>query len=179
MLNGTGDGSYEIRQLDGGAVQDAIVGLAEVLIDCVEGGASVGFLQPLSLARAESFWSEVADAVGRGETALWVGMSGKLVTGTVQLRLKTMENQPHRAEIAKLLVRRSGRRAGMGAALMEAAEDGARTLGRTTLVLDTTTSDAERLYLRRGWQLAGTIPGYALYPDGTLCHTSFYWKHLA
>lgn len=173
------DRAHKIRQLDAAGVQRAIPGLVDVLVDCVDGGASVGFLQPLSVGRAESFWSEVAEAVGREETAIWVSMAGKQLQGTVQLRLKTMENQPHRAEVAKLLVLRSGRRTGVGDALMAAAEDGARELGRTTLVLDTTTSDAERLYLRRGWQLAGTIPNYALYPDGTLCHTSFYWKHLA
>jgi GNAT superfamily N-acetyltransferase len=172
--------AWAIERLDPEGARAAIPSLAEVLFDCVEGGASVSFMQPFSLARAAQFWSGVAAAVERGSTALWVGAGPDgSISGTVQLQLAMPENQPHRAEVTKLLVHRQARRGGLAAALMRAAEEHAAGIGRTTLVLDTASADAERVYQRLGWQLAGVIPCYALYPDGTPCSTSIYWKHLA
>ncbi len=172
--------AWSIERLDPEGARAAVPALAEVLFDCVDGGASVGFMQPFSLARAAQFWSGVADAVERDSTALWVGARPDGgISGTVQLQLAVPENQPHRAEVAKLLVHRQARRRGLAAALMRAAEEHAARIGRTTLVLDTASAEAERVYQRLGWQLAGVIPRYALYPDGTPCSTSIYWKHLA
>lgn len=171
--------TWSITRLDPAGAQAAIPALAEVLCDCVDGGASVSFMHPLSVARAAQFWHGVAKAVERGTTALWIGSGGDgVVQGTVQLQLVATENQPHRAEVAKLLVHRHARKGGLAAALMTALEKHAAEIGRTTLVLDTASAEAERVYQRLGWQLAGVIPLYALYPDGRPCSTSIYWKHL-
>jgi GNAT superfamily N-acetyltransferase len=158
-----------------------IRGLAQVLLDCVEGGASVSFMQPLSMERAEAFWRGVADGVARGERALLVAedASGAIV-GTVHLVLAQPENQPHRADVSKMLVHRRARRQGLGAALMQAAERVAAEEGKSLLVLDTVTgSEAERLYERLGWQRCGVIPGYALWPGGGLCATTIFFKTIA
>lgn len=154
-------------------------GLTEVLIDCVEGGASVSFMHPLSRARALAFWRRVADDVGNGARALLVAEDDIGIIGTVQLVLDQPENQPHRADLSKMLVHRRARRLGVGAALMHAAEDVARRAGKTLLVLDTASDDAERLYARAGWTLVGIIPDYALLPQGGLCSTSVYYRKLA
>lgn len=154
--------------------------LADILIDCVEGGASVSFMLPLSRPRAEAFWQGLRAGVATGERALLVAEDerGQLL-GTVQLVLAQPENQPHRADVAKLLVHRRGRRLGVGRALMEAAEGMAVEEGKRVLVLDTATGgDAERLYQRLGWQLTGQIPGYALWPEGGLCATTIFHKCL-
>ena len=155
-------------------------GLAQVLCDCVEGGASVGFMRPLSIERAEAFWRGVAAGVARGERALLVAEDASgVIVGTVQLVLAQPENQPHRADVAKMLVHRRARRAGLGAALMRAAEHMAAEEGKSLLVLDTVTGgDAERLYARLGWQRCGVIPGYALWPNGGLCATTVFFKPL-
>src|SRR5438477_5910064 len=154
------------------AVDDAqIDGLADVLIDCVEGGASVSFMHPLPRDRAVAFWRRVAHGVAVGERALLVAEDARGLCGTVQLVLDLPENQPHRADLAKMLVHRRARRQGLGAALMRAAEDTARECGKTLLVLDAVTGgDAERLYQRLGWQRVGVIPGYALMPRRVLRH---------
>jgi GNAT superfamily N-acetyltransferase len=151
--------------------------LTQVVLDCVEGGGSVGFMQPLLPDRARGFWRGVAASVERGERALLVAEdeSGTIV-GTVQVVLAQPENQPHRAEISKLLVHRRARREGLGAALMSAAEQVAIEESRTLLVLDTASADAERVYERLGWQRCGVIPGYALWPDGGLCATTIFFK---
>jgi ribosomal protein S18 acetylase RimI-like enzyme len=153
--------------------------LAEVLIDCVEGGASVGFMQPLSRARAVAFWRRIAEGVAAGERVLLVAEDARGVCGTVQLVLAQFENQPHRADLSKLLVHRRARRRGLGAALTRAAEAAASECGRTVLVLDTATAEAERLYERLGWERVGRIPGYALLPEGGLCDTTVYYRCLA
>lgn len=155
-----------------------VTALADVLLDCVAGGASVGFLAPLARERAVAFWRRVADGVATGERIVLVAEDGGGICGTVQLVLATMENQPHRADLSKLLVHRRARRHGLGAALVHAAEDEARRRGRTLLVLDTATDGAERLYARLGWQRVGTIPGYALMPDGAPCDTRVYYREL-
>lgn len=161
------------------ALDDApIAGLADVLMDCVEGGASVSFMHPLGRDRAEAFWRGVAQGVAAGERALVVVEDAHGVCGTVQLILAQPENQPHRAELAKMLVHRRARRHGLGAALMREAEDIARERGKTLLVLDTASADAERLYERMGWEKVGVIPGYALLPQGGLCQTTVYYRNL-
>lgn len=157
-----------------------IEGLAEVLVDCVEGGASVSFMLPLTRERARAFWHGLAADVAQGRRLLFVARDDAGIVGTVQAVLSQPENQPHRGDIAKMLVHRRGRRGGIGAALMRAAEDGARAAGKTLLVLDTATgSDAERLYERQGWHKVGVIPDYALWPQGGLCATTIYYRRLA
>ena len=155
-----------------------LAGLAALLVDCVEGGASVSFMQPLSQQRAVAFWRDVGAAVERGERALLVAEGAAGIVGSVQVVLAQPENQPHRAEVAKMLVRRGSRRAGLGRRLMQAAEDVARRNGKTLLVLDTASADAERLYQRAGWVRCGTIPGFALLPQGGLCATTIFYRQL-
>ena len=162
------------------AVDDAQVeALAGVLIDCVEGGSSVSFMHPLTRDRAVAFWRRVADDVAAGRRALLVAEDAQGICGTVQLVLDQPENQPHRADLAKMLVHRRARRRGLGAALMRAAEATARDCGKTLLVLDAVTGgDAARLYERLGWTPAGDIPRYALMPDGKPCSTTYYYRDL-
>ena len=156
-----------------------IEALADVLIDCVEGGASIGFMLPLTRDRALAFWRRVAQGVARGERALLVAEDAHGICGTVQLILDVPENQPHRADLAKMQVHRRARRQGLGAALMRAAEATAVECGRTLLVLDAVTGgDAERLYGNLGWQRVGVIPGYALMPDGEPCSTTYFYRDL-
>ena len=156
--------------------------LADVLMDCVEGGASVGFMLPLPRAKAIAFWQNALASAARGERILLVAedLNSKLIVGTVQVVLAMPDNQPHRADVAKMQVHRCARRRGVGEALMRAAEATAREAGKSLLVLDTVTgSDAERLYLRLGWQRCGEIPGYALWPQGGLCSTTVFYKSWA
>lgn len=166
-----------IRRLT--AVNDTDVqSLAELLIDCVDGGASVSFMHPLPLPKALAFWRGVTDGVAQGERALLVAEDAEGIVGTVQLVLGLPDNQPHRAEVAKMLVHRRARRQGLGALLMQAAEQVARECGKTLLVLDTAGDEAERLYARLGWQRVGVIPGFALLPQGGLCDTTYFYKVL-
>jgi GNAT superfamily N-acetyltransferase len=153
--------------------------LSEVLIDCVEGGAGVSFLLPMTRAKAAAFWQGTAASLAPGERAVLVAddPAGAIV-GTVQVIWAQPENQPHRGEIAKMLVHRRARRQGIGAALLAAAERAALAAGKTLLVLDTASGDAERLYARQGWQAVGQIPDYALWPDGTPTATTVYFKML-
>jgi GNAT superfamily N-acetyltransferase len=152
--------------------------LAQVLIDCVEGGASVSFMQPLAPDRAVAFWRGVSGSVARGERALMVAERDGDVVGTVQLVLAQPENQPHRADLSKMLVHRHARRQGVGAALLRLAESVALECGKTLLVLDTASRDAERLYARMGWQRCGQVPDYALLPQGGLCATTLFYRRL-
>jgi GNAT superfamily N-acetyltransferase len=153
--------------------------LCEVLIDCVDGGASVNFMWPMTREKAQRFWRGVNDGLARGDRALIVAEdhAGRIV-GTAQAVWAPQENQPHRADVAKMLVHRGARRLGVGAALLAAAERAARAAGRTLLVLDTASDEAERLYERGGWQRVGTIPRYALMPDGPFCSTVVFYKDL-
>jgi len=154
--------------------------LADVLMDCVEGGASVSFMQPLTRERAAAFWRKVADGVRAGTRALLIAEDDEGVCGTVQLIFDLPENQPHRADLAKMLVHRRARRKGLGAALMHAAEQTARECGKTLLVLDAVTDgDAARLYAKLGWVRVGDIPNYALYPQGGYCSTTYFYRNLA
>lgn len=169
----------EISTLDAQQARRVVPDLASVLIDCVEGGASVSFQHPLSRENAEQFWRSVADSVAAGTTRLLIAVHEGRIVGTVQVELVMRENQPHRAEIAKMLVHRSARRSGLGARLMLAAEAEAKRAGRTLLVLDTMTgSGAEQMYARLGWIRVGTIPGFALMPFGGMCDTTFFYKQL-
>ncbi len=153
--------------------------LASVLIDCVEGGASVSFMSPLTRERAVAFWRHVARGVAAGHRAVLVAEDAAGICGTVQLVFDLPENQPHRADLAKMLVHRRARRQGLGAALVRAAEATARDSGKSLLVLDTVTgSDAERLYARLGWQRVGEIPRYALWPQGGFCSTTVFYRDL-
>jgi GNAT superfamily N-acetyltransferase len=169
---------WSVRRLH--TLEDAhIEALAEVLIDCVEGGASVSFMHPLTRERAVAFWRRVQQAVATGERALVIAEDARGVCGTVQLILAQAENQPHRADLAKMLVHRRARRQGLGAALMRAAESTAREYGMALLVLDAVTGgDATRLYERLGWVRVGDIPDYALLPRGGLCSTTVYYRKL-
>ena len=154
-------------------------GLCDLLIDCVEGGASVSFMQPMTMSKAADFWREVAGGMARGDRALVVAedAQGKIL-GTAQAVWPTAENQPHRADVAKMLVLRSARGQGVGAAVLAAVEQAARDAGKTLLVLDTASAEAERLYERGGWRRVGNIPKYALMPDGPFCGTVFFYKDL-
>jgi GNAT superfamily N-acetyltransferase len=152
--------------------------LADVLIDCVEGGASVSFMHPLPRDKAVGFWRSVAADVTGGGRMLIVARDASGIVGTVQVVPAAPDNQPHRADIAKMLVHRRARRRGIGAALMRAAEEAARRTGKTLLVLDTASGDAECLYARLGWTFVGAIPDYALWPQGGLCDTRLYYRKL-
>lgn len=161
------------------AVDDAqIEGLAGVLIDVVEGGASIGFMLPLTRERAVAFWRRIAEDVAAGKRALLIAEDGQGVCGTAQLVLEQPENQPHRADVSKVLVHRRARRRGVGEELMRAVETTARECGKTLLVLDTASEEAERLYERLGWTRVGVIPRYALLPEGAECSTAFYYRDL-
>lgn len=169
-----------IRELDGAEALARVAELAEVLRDCVEGGASVGFMLPLAEGRPEAFWRRVAAGVAAGERHLFVAEdeTGRICS-TVSLVIDMPDNQPHRADVSKMLVHRRARRQGVAERLLKALEAKACELGKTTLVLDTVTgSDASRLYERLGWCKAGDIPNYALMPDGLPCSTSYYFKPL-
>ncbi len=170
-----------IHALDGEEALARAAALAELLIDCVHAGASVSFMAPLAFEKAQAFWRGVAQGVAAGERLLLVAEepgTGQIL-GTVQLVLAQPENQPHRADLSKMLVRSSARRRGIGEALMRAVEAEARAAGKTLLVLDTASAEAERLYERSGWVRVGTVPDYALLPEGGLCDTVFFYKRLA
>ena len=169
-----------IRRLGPNEAAASVGALADVLIDCVHGGASVSFMAPLPRDKALAFWRGVADGVARNERVLLVAedTSGAIV-GTVQLITAMPDNQPHRADVAKMLVHRRARRQGIAQQLMAAVDDAARGEHKTVLVLDTVTGgDAERLYERAGWQRVGVVPDYALMPDGALCGTTFFCKRV-
>jgi GNAT superfamily N-acetyltransferase len=169
----------EIVALDAPVADPALDQLADVLVDCVEGGASVSFMAPFSHADGLAFFRKVAVTVAAGDTVLLAAsLDGKIV-GTVQLGLDTPPNQPHRADIKKMLVHRAARGRGIGAALMVAVEEEAKRRSRWLLVLDTVPNEnGHRLYLRAGWTQTGLVPDYALFPDGRLCDTAIMWKRL-
>lgn len=169
----------EVRRLGVSEVHEQLDGLAAVLVDCVAGGASVSYMAPFTHEDARAVFAAWAAEVDQGRRLLLAAFADGDLVGTVQVILALPPNQPHRAEIAKLLVHRWARRRGIAQLLMEHAESEARAAGRTLLVLDTVTGDdAERLYTRLGWTRVGVIPGYALYPDGRPCDTTVFWKAL-
>jgi GNAT superfamily N-acetyltransferase len=157
----------------------ALEQLAAVLVDCVEGGASVSFMAPFSHSEALAFFRKVAGSVASGGTVLLAARLDGRIVGTVQLGLDTPPNQPHRADVKKMLVHRAARNRGIGAALMARVEQEALRHDRWLLVLDTVPNEnGHRVYLRAGWTESGVIPDYALFPDGRLCDTAVMWKRL-
>jgi len=169
----------EVRRLDANEARRHISGLAAVLADCVEGGASVSFMWPFGQAEAEEFYGKVAAGVEAGERILLAAFIGEKLVGTVQVLTAMPPNQPHRGEVSKLLVLRSARGQGVAQRLMEEAEKQALAAGKTLLVLDTASDSAERLYERLNWVRAGVIPKFALYPDGRFTDTTIFWKDLS
>jgi GNAT superfamily N-acetyltransferase len=169
----------EIISLVAPVADAALEQLADVLVDCVEGGASVNFMSPFSQRDALAFFRKVAGSVEAGDTVLLAAQLDGKIVGTVQLGLDTPPNQPHRADIKKMLVHRAARSRGIGAALMRHVEEEARRRGRWLLVLDTVPGEnGHRLYLREGWNETGIVPDYALFPDGRICDTTIMWKRL-
>jgi GNAT superfamily N-acetyltransferase len=168
-----------IRELDATEAARRIADFAALLMDCVAGGASVSFMAGLTLAEARAFWTKTAGGVAAGEVWLFGAFAGDDLVGSVQLHPADKPNQPHRGDLAKMLVRRDARRRGLGAALLTAAEDAARARGRWLLVLDTEEAGAgERLYARGGWARVGKVPNYALTTDGRLAATVVFCKDL-
>ena len=175
------DDGWVIRPLTPGEAETRAGELAAVLLDCVDGGASVSFMAPLAPEKALAFWRGVAQGAARGERIVLVAEGGHegAIVGTAQLVLALPENQPHRADLAKMLVHRRARRQGLGTVLLQAAEEAARAAGKTLLVLDAVTGgDAERMYARAGWTRVGVVPGFALWPDGRPCDTTYFFKQL-
>jgi len=170
-------GQIEIRRLDAAEAHAQLDALAAVLFDCVAGGASVGFMAPYSHEQAREMYEGWAAEAEAGRRLILGAFDDAALVGTVQIVLAMMPNQPHRGEIAKLLVHRAARRRGIAERLMEQAEVEARAEGKTLLVLDAVTDgDAARLYERMGWTVVGVVPGFALYPDGRPCDTTYFWK---
>ena len=175
--------SITLRRVGAADVHTRIDGLADLLTDCVQGGASISFMWPLARDKALAFWGKVADDVVRGERALLVaedaGDGAGRIVGTARLVLAQPENQRHRADVAKVLVHRSARRQGIASRLMQALDDTARAEGKSVLVLDTVTaSDGQGLYAAIGWTRVGVVPHYALSPDGAICDATIFYKHV-
>jgi GNAT superfamily N-acetyltransferase len=170
----------EIRQLTPAEGRQYVGALAGVLLDCVAGGASVSFMASLSKAGAESFFEQVLSGVQQEQRILLAAFIDSQLVGTVQIVTATPPNQPHRADIAKLLVHRLARGQGIAKRLMQQAEEASRLAGKSLLVLDTVTGGAaEKLYTGLGWSRVGVIPNYALFPDGRPCDTTIFYKQLA
>ncbi|MFN3688840.1 N-acetyltransferase family protein [Salinarimonas sp.] len=173
------EGDHRVRSLSGEEVAARAEALGAILLDCIAGGASIGFMAGTSREAARRFFEEAGAAVARGERVLLVAEAPDgTPMGTVQVGFAPQDNQPHRGDLFKMLVARRYRRAGIGAALMAAAEAAALAAGRDLLVLDTGTPEAARLYERAGWRRVGMVPRYALNPDGSVCDTTFYYKDL-
>jgi acetyltransferase len=152
--------------------------LSNLLIDAVDGGASVGFLAPLAPETAGKYWQGVFSSLDQ-QLGLWIAELDGRVVGSVQLALSAKENGRHRAEIQKLFVLRAHRGQGIATRLMQTAEAFARSQDRSLLVLDTQAgSPAEALYQQLGWQRVGEIPDYAASPDGQLHPTAYYFKKI-
>jgi ribosomal protein S18 acetylase RimI-like enzyme len=167
-----------VRVLTAEEASGQLDALASVLVGCVEGGASVNFMSPYTHEQAKKFFESVLRDAEAGNRILLGAFQHSQLIGTVQVLLAMPPNQPHRGEIAKLLVAPEARGAGVGARLMRKAEQCAQLAGKTLLVLDTANATAEALYERLGWTRLGTIPGYALLPDGAPCGTTIFWKQI-
>jgi GNAT superfamily N-acetyltransferase len=168
-----------IRRVAPDEADACVDALADILVDCVEGGYSIGFMSPIRRETALAFWRKVTAGVQRGERVLLVAEDAEGIAGTVQLILDLPENQPHRGDVVKMLVHSRARRRGIAQKLMRALDEEARRERRSVLVLDAVTGgDASRLYEREGWQRAGDVPKYALMPGGAFCSTTYYYKHL-
>jgi GNAT superfamily N-acetyltransferase len=170
--------SFAITIFDVHQARAALPALVDILVDGVRGGASIGFMNPFEPAEALAWWEGVLDEVEAGRTILFAAEEGGSLVGTAQLIPATKTNQPHRADVSKVIVHGAARRRGIGRALMEAVDAEARRRGLRVLVLDTATgSPAEALYQGTGWQKVGVVPDYAMWPDGGFCGTTFYWKN--
>jgi GNAT superfamily N-acetyltransferase len=172
--------AHTIERLSLPASDSDLRDLAHLLVDAVESGAAVSFLAPLTLERAEDWWRRAVSGCHSGAIFL-VARDAEGIVGTVQLHPAWAPNQPHRAEIVKLLVHRRGRRAGLGTRLMRTIEDAARRGGFSLLTLDAKRgAAAEYLYRQLGWAYAGTIPGFAFDPDGITPHDAVvFYKELS
>lgn len=172
--------TFVIKLLTPAQAEARLADLSTLLIDAVEGGAGVNFVWPMTQAKADLWWSNVLSSAARSERFIFLAEENGRAVGTVQLILAPQENQVHRADVGKMLVHSSARRRGLGALLMQAAEDEARRQGRTLLTLDTQSGAAgERLYVRSGWLKVGQVPGFALHPDGSHYEAaSFFYKQL-
>lgn len=170
--------SFQIRAVNN-LNQSQIIELSHLLSACVETGASVSFMLPLTEAKAEAYWQTINTSLQQGERLVLIAETetGEIV-GSVQIILSQPENQPHRADLSKMLVHPKARRQGIAAALLTAAEAGAEAQGKSLLVLDTANPEAERVYERGGWQRCGVVPDYALWPTGGFCDTTFFYKKL-
>jgi GNAT superfamily N-acetyltransferase len=169
-----------VEALDAAAAVSVERRLARLLVDCVADGASLTFRAPLALAAAEAHWKRVSSDVALGKAVLLVAWQDGALAGAVMLLLDTPENQPHRADVAKLMVDPAARRHGVGRALMQRAEQAARGIGRRLLLLDTRRgTPAEALYRALGWRELGTIPALEIGPDGAAADVVFFWKALA
>lgn len=167
-----------IERLTSAAAASDVRDLARLLVDAVDGGAGVSFLAGLTEAEAESWWRSVLSSLAPRAVVL-VARDAQGIAGTVQLQPAWAPNQPHRADVAKLIVHRRARKHGIGRALMHALEEAAAANGFTLLLLDTCKGyDAERLYTSMGWVRVGEVPGFALNPDRSLCDTVFFYKHV-
>jgi GNAT superfamily N-acetyltransferase len=172
-------GAVAARRLNGAELREHLDALAEVLFDCVAGGASVSYMWPFSREQAREAFAWFALEAEAGRRMILAAFADRRVVGTVQVVDAVPPNQPHRGEIVKLLVHRSARGRGIARLLMERAEAEARAERKSLLVLDTVTgSTAERLYERLAWNRLGVVPEYALYPDGSPCDATFFWKAL-
>jgi len=172
--------AYLVRALTPQEAAQRRAALADILIDAVESGASVNFVLPMTRTKAEAWWAGALASQVRGERVILAAERDDRIDGTVQLILAPQENQRHRADIGKMLVHRRARRQGLGAMLLNAVEAEAKQHGRSLLTLDTVTGgDAERLYLRCGWQRFGVVPGFATSADGDRREDcSFFYKTL-
>ena len=170
--------SIEIREMSA-PEQSSITALARLLVECVQTGASVSFMADLTQACAEAFFQDAFHSIARKERVLLAAFEGGELVGTVQVRTGLPPNQPHRADVAKLLVHPAARGRGIGELLMKRAEEAALNAGKTLLELDTATGESgERLYTRLAWTRVGVIPNYALFPDGRPCATTIFYKEL-
>lgn len=168
-----------VRLLEAGEARAHRAALAGILVDCVANGASVGFMNPFTPAAAQDWWEGVLEEVAAGRVLLFAAEVDGEVVGTAQLIPCAKPNQPHRADVAKVLVHGKARRRGVGQALMTALEAEARRRGLLVLTLDTVTDSAgDRLYNHAGWTRVGEIPDYALWPDGRFCATTVFYKRL-
>jgi ribosomal protein S18 acetylase RimI-like enzyme len=168
-----------VGRLDAATAAASVPRLAEILVACVDTGASVSFLPPMAIQSAIDFYRAIAADVAGGQKILLAGWIDGVLAGTVTLSFATQQNQPHRADVQKLLVHPAARRAGLGRALMQCVEREAIGAGRSLLTLDTNQGEAgEALYRSLGWAEAGTIPGYSLNADRVPWPTVIFWKQL-
>lgn len=169
--------AVSIRSLDAAQAQTRLDELGAIILDVVAHGASVNFMADVTQAQAEDFWRKLLPGLSDGKARLFVAEADGRIVGTVILFFAQQPNQPHRGEIGKMLVHSSMRRQGIGERLLRTAEEAARAAGRTLLVLDTEENSAgDRLYRRCGWIPFGTVPNYALMPDGSPCAATFFYK---